>query len=338
MPVASVPPRSPDAAPDLAPLCSVRGLGVRFPTRHGRLLRALDDVSLDIQPGESLGIVGESGSGKSVMALGLLGLLGPPARLTGAVRLGGVDMLRSGPAALSAVRGRVAGLILQDPTASLNPVRSIRAQLTESARRAGFAGARAEAEVGESLRSVGLVPDEVLNRFPFQLSGGMNQRVAIAMALVQHPRLLIADEPTTALDVSTQLGILGLLARVRKQSRMALLLISHDLAVVYQVTDRIAVLYAGRLVEVGPTEAIVTAPAHPYTRALVAAIPRLDGVRGRLETIPGQLRPQFDGDTGCPFRDRCRLAETRCTEHFPDLADVAPGHRAACWVLPTVSR
>jgi peptide/nickel transport system ATP-binding protein len=315
------------------PLCSVRQLSVGFPTRDGRLLQAVDDVSFDVPPGEAIGIVGESGSGKSVMALALLRLLGPGAIVTGTVTLAGTEVQTATPAALTAVRGRVAGLILQDPTASLNPVRSIRAQLTESARHGGGTGSTTGAEIADALRAVGLPPDEVLGRYPFQLSGGMNQRVALAMALVQRPRLLIADEPTTALDASTQLGILGLLARIGRARDMSLLLISHDLAVVYQVTHRIGVMYAGKLVELGPTETLVRTPAHPYTRALVSAIPSLETRRERLDTIPGQLQPRFGGDVGCPFRDRCGLARPACAEGFPPFTELASDHRVACWAV-----
>jgi oligopeptide/dipeptide ABC transporter ATP-binding protein len=320
----------------VSPVCSVRSLTVRFPMRSGRVLRAVDGVSLDVLAGDSLGLVGESGSGKSVMALALLRLLDPSALVAGSVTIDGIDVLEAPADTLTRVRGRGAGLILQDPTASLNPVRSIRAQVMESARRAGSTRGQAEAEVAEALRSVGLAPEEVLGRYPFQLSGGMNQRVALAMALVQRPRLLIADEPTTALDVSTQLGILGLLARARETRDMAVLLISHDLAVVYQVTRWTGVMYAGKLVELGPTEEVVRAPAHPYTRALVAAIPRLDAPRERLDTIPGQLRPRFDGDAGCPFRDRCAVAMAICGEAFPAPTPVGAGHGAACWALPEI--
>jgi peptide/nickel transport system ATP-binding protein len=314
-------------------LCSVRNLNVRFPLREGRVLQAVDDVSFDIMPGDAIGIVGESGSGKSVMALAMLRLLAPPAMVTGTVTMAGIDVLTGPPAALTQVRGRLAGLILQDPTASLNPVRSIRAQLTESARCRPVADAAIGPEVADALRTVGLSPSNVLGQYPFQLSGGMNQRVALAMALVQRPRLLIADEPTTALDASTQLGILGLLARIGRARQMSLLLISHDLAVVYQITQWIGVMYAGKLVEFGPTDTLVRTPAHPYTRALVNAIPRLDSVRERLDTIPGQLSPRFVGDIGCPFRDRCPLAVAACGECFPSFTDVGPAHRAACWAL-----
>jgi len=319
-----------------AVICSVRSLTVRFPLQGGRVLRAVDGVSLDVPQGDSLGIVGESGSGKSVLALALLRLLDATAVVSGSGMMDGIDVLQAPAHTLTRVRGRVAGLILQDPTASLNPVRSIRAQVWESARHGGLTRTQADAEVAGALRSVGLAPEEVLGSYSFQLSGGMNQRIALAMALVQRPRLLIADEPTTALDVSTQLGILALLSRIRETRDMALLLISHDLAVVYQVTRWIGVMYAGKLVELGPTEAVVRAPAHPYTRALVSAIPALESPRDRLATIPGQLRPRFDGDLGCPFRDRCAVAMAICAESFPAPIPVGADHTAACWAVSEV--
>jgi len=328
-------PRS--LAPEAEAICVVDGLTVRFPTCDGRMLRAVDGVSLRVPAGQSIGIVGESGSGKSVMALAMLRLLGPAAAVTGSVTMAGIDLLRASPEALVRARGRVAGLILQDPTASLNPIRTIRSQLLESARRLGLAGATAQAEIVDALKSVRLSPDAVLSRYPFQLSGGMNQRVAIAMALIQRPQLLIADEPTTALDVSTQLGILGLLARLQAERHMSLIMISHDLAVVYQLADMIGVMYSGKLVEFGPTDRVVNAPAHPYTRALIAAIPRIDLVRERLETIPGQLRPRLEDDVGCPFRSRCHGAMPRCEDAFPPFVAVAPGHTAACWLTEAAS-
>jgi oligopeptide/dipeptide ABC transporter ATP-binding protein len=284
-----------------------------------------------VRRGEAIGIVGESGSGKSMLALSILGLVGPPATVSGEIEIEGHSVLASGTD-LHRLRGRVAGLILQDPTASLNPVRTIRSQLAESARVAGMAGPAIREAIDHALSAVGLDPKEVLRRYPFELSGGMNQRVAIAIALVQRPAILIADEPTTALDVSTQLSILALLQSLQRQFDMAIVLISHDLAVVYQLAHRLAVMYAGKLVEVGTTDEVVGRPQHPYTQALIGAIPSLGDLDRPLRTIPGQLQATFDDSRGCPFADRCPEAMDLCRQSFPETSVFSPTHRAWCWL------
>lgn len=316
----------------MPPVCSIRHLTVRFPTRRSGTIRAVDDLSLDIRPGEALGIVGESGSGKSMMAMSLLGLVPPPGVASGRVLVAGKDVFEASPRELTELRRKKLGLVMQDPTPSLNPVRSIGSQLAEAARVSGVERGAARGEIRSALQVVGLEPDFVLKKRPFELSGGMNQRVVIAMALIQRPEILVADEPTTALDVTTQVGILKLLDRLRRERGMALILISHDIGVIYQLVDRVAVMYAGKLVELGGTERVVHSPAHPYTRALLAALPEI-GSRGadRLTTIPGQLKPVRDGDSGCPYRERCEYAMNVCGELFPSTIEVAEGHETWCW-------
>jgi peptide/nickel transport system ATP-binding protein len=200
----------------------------------------------------------------------------------------------------------------------------------EAARRRS--GSNPERAIAAALAEVNLDSAEVLDRNPFELSGGMNQRVAIAMALIQHPEILIADEPTTALDTSTQIGILALLRSIQRSERMALVLISHDLAVVDQLAQRVVVMYAGRVVEVGPTDQVVNRPAHPYTNALLKALPRLSTGQSRLESIPGQLQPTFDHSRGCPFAKRCLHTMDKCLQEFPDRTDLSAEHSVWCWL------
>jgi oligopeptide/dipeptide ABC transporter ATP-binding protein len=318
---------------------------VHFGVGRRETLKAIDHFSLQIMPGQAVGIVGESGSGKSLLTLSMLGLLPPAAAHAGRVFVKGVDVLNAASRLKREIRGRVVGLILQDPTSSLNPMRTVGSQLTESARRAPGATGRMRNEINRGLEAVNLDPGEILAKHPFQLSGGMNQRVAIAMALMQQPQLLIADEPTTALDATVQVEILGLLRTIQQSRGMAFVLVSHDLAVVYQAVDVIAVMYAGRLVEFGPTESVIRSPRHPYTRALVASIPRMGSAADRLVGIPGQLTPRYAGDDGCPFRERCPVAMPVCAEAFPARNTLDDEHAVWCWqhtnaqeLLPSVSR
>jgi oligopeptide/dipeptide ABC transporter ATP-binding protein len=312
-------------------LCSIDDLSVHFALGRGQILKAIDHFSLEIMPAQAVGIVGESGSGKSLLSLSMLGLLPVAARHTGRVSVTGIDVL-SAPAGLKrSIRGRVVGLILQDPTSSLNPLRTIGSQLRESARLADGLGRQASGEIGAALQAVNLDPDEIVRKHPFELSGGMNQRVAIAMALLQRPQLLIADEPTTALDATVQVEILTLLRAIQRSRGMAFVLISHDLAVVYQAVDVIAVMYAGRLVEYGPAELVIRSPRHPYTQALVASIPHAGTSGGRLAGIPGQLTPRYVGDDGCPFRERCPVALPVCATAFPGRDPSDGEHTVWCW-------
>jgi peptide/nickel transport system ATP-binding protein len=288
-------------------LCCIEGLSLWFARKDGPPLKAIDELSLDVMPGQSVGVVGESGSGKSMLALSILGLVPASATHRGRVVIEGIDVLSAPPRARRKIRGRAVG------------------------RRAhGFAGP-IDDEITSTLRAVNLDADEIWRKYPFQLSGGMNQRVAIAMALLQRPQLLIADEPTTALDATVQVEILALLRAIQASRGMAFILISHDMAVVYQAVEMIAVMYAGRLVELGPAESLIKGPSHPYTKALIASIPRMGSTGGRLGSIPGQLTPRFAGDDGCPFRDRCPVAMPVCAEAFPPRDLVKPKHAVWCW-------
>lgn len=313
-------------------VCSIQHLSIKFLTESGQTLRAVDDLSLEIRAGEVMGIVGESGSGKSMLALSILGLPPSNAVVSGSIFVKNDNILEATPDHLLELRGKVIGLILQDPVSSLNPVRKIEKQLFESGLRTGASRAAVSDEIDKVLSAVGLSPSSVRKKFPFQLSGGMNQRISIAMALLQRPAILIADEPTTALDVSTQYGILKHLYSLQRSREMSLVMISHDLGVVRNVAQRIAVMYAGKLVEVGPTEDVIAHSAHPYTQALVKAAPALDRPGERIATIPGQLTPLFDDDMGCPFRGRCPYVMERCSKEFPEGVKVREEHTAWCWL------
>jgi len=330
----------PAAAPALGgePLLRVRGLRVSFATRDGHV-RAVRGLDYHIGPGEALGLVGESGCGKSVSALALLGLLPRPAgRISGgSATFRGLDLLAIGPRQMRDVRGNRIAMIFQDPLSSLNPVMPIGRQVSEAVQR-HMGGGRREAlrRAAQLLTMVG-IPDAErrLDDYPHRLSGGMRQRVMIAMALSCEPDLLIADEPTTALDVTIQAQILDLLRRLREELGMALLLITHDLGVVAGVTDRLAVMYAGRIVETGPTEQVLGAPRHPYTLGLLRSLPRLDRPRGvPLVPIEGSPPDLATVIVGCPFRPRCAYAIERCAED-PPLIPVDEVQASACWVRPS---
>jgi peptide/nickel transport system ATP-binding protein len=319
--------------PALPPVLSVRDLRTTFRTRTGRLM-AVDGVSFDVRRGETLGIVGESGSGKSVMALSLMRLVPPPGVIEGGqVILEGVDLLRLSEREMEDVRGSGIALILQDPMTSLNPVLTIGDQVVETLE-AHERAARGEYRrtAVDLLRRVKIPSPELRMRaYPHQLSGGMRQRVAGGIAIACDPVVLIADEPTTALDATTQLQYLQLLRELQLASGMAIVFITHDFGIVANMCDRVAVMYAGHIVETGDVQQIFEAPAHPYTRALLAAVPRLDSDIERLETIPGQP-PSLDSlPVGCPFADRCPLVTARCRTTYPPLVTVGEGHVAACW-------
>jgi oligopeptide/dipeptide ABC transporter ATP-binding protein len=312
---------------------TVRGLRTVFHTRRGPV-PAVAGVSFAVRRGETLGVVGESGSGKSVMALSLMRLVPPPGRVeAGSVLLDGTDLMRLGEEQMQRVRGKGIALILQDPMTSLNPVLTIGDQIIETIkahdRRAGDHRARAV----ELLRRVRIpAPESRLAAYPHQLSGGMRQRVAGAIAIACDPTVLIADEPTTALDATTQLQYLQMLRALQAESTLALVFITHDFGIVASMCDRVAVMYAGHIVELGDVRTIFAKPAHPYTRALLRSVPRLDADLPRLETIPGQP-PALDAlPSGCPFRPRCPLAHDRCLTEYPTMVTVGPHHEAACWV------
>ena len=328
-----------ESGPSAAPprLLDVKGLRVSFVTSQSTV-RAVRGLDYAIAPGEAVGLVGESGCGKSVSALSLLGLLPRPAgRVTnGSAMFRGEDLLRLDDSQMRDVRGDRIGIIFQDPLSSLNPVLTIGRQVTEGLERhRGMGHDAARRRAAELLGMVG-IPDAArrLDDYPHQFSGGMRQRAMIAMAISCEPDLLIADEPTTALDVTIQAQILELLRRLREELNMALLMISHDLGVVAGISDRIAIMYAGRIVEMGPTEEVLARPRHPYTLGLLRSLPRLDRPRGvalvPIDGAPPDLATAIDD---CPFRPRCPYAVDRCAED-PPLTEVGPGHRSACWVQP----
>ena len=314
------------------PLLVLDAVGVQLATPRGPL-RAVDRVSLALEPGRTLGIVGESGSGKTMLSRAILRLLPANAKLSGSVRFDGEELTTLGPEALRRLRGRSIAVVFQDPMTSLNPVLTIGTQIVETLQAHLELDARAaRARAVELLAAVGLpAPEERLHQYPHQLSGGMRQRVAIAIAVSCEPRLLIADEPTTALDVTVQAQILDLLAREQQRRHMAMLLITHDLGIVAGRTDEVAVMYAGKVVERAATRTLFKAMRMPYTEALLAAIPRVDSPpHTPLAAIPGRPPDMTRLPPGCAFAPRCARADERCTRERPTLAGAA-GHAFACW-------
>jgi len=321
-----------------APLLSVRDLRVWFDTDQG-VARAVDGVSFDVLEGETLGIVGESGCGKTVTSLSLLGLLPrPPARVLddSSIRFRGEELVGASARRLRRLRGNDIAMIFQEPMSSLNPVYPIGDQIGEALRlHRGLDRRAARQETIRLLDEVGIAgAAQRVDDHPHQLSGGMRQRVMIAMALSCAPELLIADEPTTALDVTVQAQILELLASLQAARSMAVLLITHDLGVVAEVCDRVAVMYAGQIVETGTVQEIFGDPRHPYTRGLLDSLPRVDDPGHRLKPIPGTVPPPTHWPDGCRFRDRCPLAAPPCAAPQA-LLDLGPEGRAArCWRAP----
>ena len=322
-----------------SPILSIRDLCVSFRTGEGRAA-AVDRVSYDIRSGETLGVVGESGCGKSVTALSILRLIpSPPGEIeAGVIEFDGRDLLGLDERALYEVRGSKIAMIFQEPMTSLNPVLTIGRQLTETlVYHLGMSAQAARARVIEMLRLVHIPePDTRLKQYPHELSGGMRQRVMIAMALSCEPRLLIADEPTTALDVTIQAQILDLMEEIKEQLGTAIILITHDLGVVAEMADRVIVMYAGRVVEEAPVTALFDGPKHPYTQGLLGALPRLDrlsaeGHEGRLTEMPGLVPSIYAKRIGCAFAPRCPLATSRCREAEPALEVITGEHSAACW-------
>lgn len=310
-------------------LLEIKNLTVEFGTPP-RAVRAVDDLSLTIEPGETLALVGESGSGKSVTALSVARLPpSPPARYVGGrILVQGRDVLEMKPAELRRLRGAVVSYVFQEPSASLNPVYRVETQIKE-ALKLHRPGAATDAEVARLLKLVGIPAPEMRRRdYPHQLSGGMQQRVVIAMALASEPKLLIADEPTTALDVTIQAQILDLLRALKTRLGMSILLITHNLGIVGDLADRVAVMYAGQIVELAPALDLLKRPRHPYTRALLNSVPQLGRPTGCLTTIPGQVPQLGQFPSGCRFHPRCSLAQTDCHESPPELVEVERG----CWV------
>ncbi len=314
------------------PLLEVQDLTVRFHTRHG-VVHAVEGVSLAVEAGETLGLVGESGSGKSVTCLSLLGLIPcPPGRVVrGRALFAGTDLLSCGERCLRQIRGRRIGMVFQDPMTALNPYLRIGAQLAEPLTcHSGLGRREAWARAEQALEEVGIQdPARRARCYPHQLSGGMRQRVVIAMALIAHPELVVADEPTTALDVTVQAQILELIRALQNARGTAMILITHNLGVVAGACDRVAVMYAGRVVEAGPAPEVLGRPLHPYTEALRRAIPSPKARGGDLPTIPGQPPRLTDAGPGCPFAPRCPAAAEVCRE-MPGLAQVEPGRWTAC--------
>jgi len=314
------------------PLLCLDQLVVELPGRRGPL-RVLDGVSLDLAAGEVLGLVGESGAGKSITGAAILGLLEPPARLTeGRVLFDGLPLHTLAPDAMRRLRGRQLAAIFQDAAAALNPLQTVGDMLIETLRaHLPLSPAQARERAVERLAQAGVTaPGERLRQYPHELSGGLRQRVMLALALALEPRLIVADEPTTALDVSLQARVIEHLRDAARLQGVAVLLISHDLGVVAEACDRLAVMYAGRVVEIGPAEAVLHRPAHPYTAGLIAAVPDLQDTRPRLARIPGSMPQPGAWPAGCAFHPRCDRALDRCREESPELA-LAGWSRVACW-------
>ncbi|MBR0671102.1 ABC transporter ATP-binding protein [Roseomonas soli] len=300
------------------------------------VLRAVDGVSFDLRRGETLGLVGESGSGKTLTALMLMRLLEPPlaALPKGRVQFGDTDLMALDEARMSALRGRAISMVFQEPMTSLNPVMTVGRQIAEPlVRHLGLSAREAAARAEEMLRLVQIPdPARVARAYPHLLSGGMRQRVMIAIALACRPAVLVADEPTTALDVTVQAQILELLGELQREMGSAILLITHDLAVIAETAHRVAVMYAGRIVEEAPVAALFAAPRHPYTRGLLASIPKIERVPApTLPEIPGMVPGAADRPRGCAFMPRCARAVSGCAAEAPPLDPIAPGHRVACW-------
>ena len=325
----------------MAKLLEVKNLTTQFFTTTG-VVQAVDNVSFDIDEGETVAVVGESGCGKSVSALSILRLIPwPPGKIVGgSIHFGGKDLLALSDEEIRTIRGREISMVFQEPMTSLNPVLSIGLQLTETMEHhLGISNSEAHQKAVELLGMVGISePERRLSQYPHHLSGGMRQRVMIALALSCEPKLIIADEPTTALDVTIQAQILELMKNLTKQMGVALIVITHNLGVVARYADRVNVMYAGKLVEMGQAREIYHDPHHPYTLGLLASVPRMDQPRGtRLIPIDGQPPDLTLLDSGCAFRPRCRFAVDRCATEIPSLQTVDQDHASACWRLSEIS-
>jgi peptide/nickel transport system ATP-binding protein len=314
-------------------LLQVQNLVVEFPTRRGTL-RALDDISFDIAPGEILGVVGESGAGKSLTGASIIGLLEPPGRVaSGQIVLQGQRIDQLSADEMRHVRGRKIGAIFQDPLTSLNPLYTIGRQLTETIlAHLPMSPSQARQRAIELLQDTGIpAAEQRIDHYPHQFSGGMRQRVVIALALAAEPQLIVADEPTTALDVSIQAQIISLLKKVCKDRGAAVMLITHDMGVIAETCDRVAVMYAGRIAEIGPVREVINHSAHPYTQGLMACIPDMDSDRQNLNQIDGAM-PRLNAiPSGCAFNPRCPQVHGRCGQERPELMS-AGSTRAACWL------
>ena len=314
-------------------LLEVKNLVVEFPNRHG-VLRALDQISFSIAPGEILGVVGESGAGKSLTGASIIGLLEPPGHVaSGEILLEGERIDNLPPEKMRHIRGRRIGAIFQDPLTSLNPLYTVGRQLIETIQtHLKLPDKEARQRAIDLLKDTGIpAAEERVDHYPHQFSGGMRQRVVIALALAAEPKLIVADEPTTALDVSIQAQIISLLKNICRTRGAAVMLITHDMGVIAETCDRVAVMYAGRIAEIGPVHEVINHPAHPYTRGLMASIPDMEGDRERLNQIDGAM-PRLNAiPKGCAFNPRCTQVFGRCQEERPDLMP-AGATRAACWL------
>jgi len=333
MPANDVAPGAGTAPEVLPPVLTVEGLRTHFFTKAG-VVKAVDDVSFTVGRGEVLGLVGESGSGKSMTGYSLMGLIDPPGRIVdGRIVLDGIDLRALNAEQLRHMRGNRVAMIFQDPMMTLNPVLRIDVQMIEAIlahEPVGKAAARARAR--EALVRVGIPsPDERLEAYPHQFSGGMRQRVAIAIALLNSPDLIIADEPTTALDVTIQGQILYEMQKLTRETGTALIWITHDLSVVAGLADRVCVMYAGRIVEQGTTEEVLSHPAHPYTRGLLDSVPANNERGQRLKQIPGMTPSMLELPPGCPFRERCTYATVECAASPPSVAVGVQGHTVRCF-------
>ncbi|SFH38210.1 ABC transporter ATP-binding protein [Sulfitobacter dubius] len=322
-------------------LLTVSDLQVGFQDR-GRIMRAVDGVSLSVDRGRTLGVVGESGCGKSVTSLAIMGLVPQPPGVIqgGEITFDGKNLLALPPKEMRALRGGRIGMIFQEPMTSLNPVYTCGEQINETLRAHGMSAPdKARARAIELLDLVGLPsPAKRIDDYPHQLSGGQRQRVMIAIALANDPDLLIADEPTTALDVTIQAQILQLMKDLQNRTGMAILLVTHDLGVVAETCDDVVVMYAGLVVERASTASLYSDPQHPYTIGLMAAVPRITAKAERLDTIDGTLPPPWVQIPGCRFAPRCPLATDKCRAEQPPMREITPGHQVACWFAPIDER
>jgi peptide/nickel transport system ATP-binding protein len=315
------------------PLLEVRNLRVEFPTRRGTLL-AIDDVSFSIAPGEILGVVGESGAGKSLTGAAIIGLLDAPGRIAGGeIRFDGRRIDNLPYDEMRKVRGRHIGAIFQDPLTSLNPLYTVGRQIIETIQsHLPVSAEEARQRAIKLLQETGIpAAEQRIDQYPHQFSGGMRQRVVIALALAAEPRLIVADEPTTALDVSIQAQIISLLKRLCREHGAAVMLVTHDMGVIAETCDRVAVMYAGRIAEIGPVHDVIHSPAHPYTAGLMGSIPAMDEDRARLLQIDGAMPRLTAIPKGCAFNPRCPQVFDRCRVERPDLMP-AGATRAACWL------
>lgn len=317
-----------------ANLLDVRNLSVSFHTDEG-VFKAVDDVSLHVKRGEIVGLVGESGCGKSVTSLSILKLIpSPPGKIdSGRIYFNGHDLLKLDTAELRQIRGKAISMIFQEPLSALSPLQRIGQQLVETLKLHNDISRKKAWVLAEEWLEKVKIPDakERMFAYPFQLSGGMQQRVMIAMAMMLQPDLIIADEPTTALDVTIQAKIFSLIKEMR-QEKTSILLITHDMGVIWEMCDRVVVMYASRIAEEASKDDIFIKPAHPYTQGLLNSIPKLTADSGRLEAIPGQVPSPFNYPAGCHFRDRCPHAFDKCAQEVPPLMDLGDSHRAACWI------